>query len=110
MTTQKNKSCPTTPIEINNGHKIVNTDEKNFPWRQDANGYFLVKIENGKLHCGFVNNNHEMIVEFVGVDSDKMIKEIAERKLCDMEHIGYIASELMIAHNCLLSGKNYIQR
>ena len=45
---------------------------------------------------------------------DKIIKEIAKRKLVNLEQMGYIASELMIAKDCLknnsLASKKYIQR
>lgn len=110
MPSKKNKPCPSFKIEISPKRKIISTDNLKFPWRKDKKGYFLVKIENKKIHCGFVNNNREMIVEFTGKNSDKIIKEIAKRKLCDLEHMGYISSELTIAENCLKSGKKYIQR
>ena len=107
---KKQKSCPSSPVEISPSRKIIFTDKLKFPWRKDKKGYFLVKIENKKIHCGFVNNRNKMIFEFIGKNPDKMMKEIAKRKLCDMEHMGYIASELIIAENCLKNGKGYIQR
>ena len=103
-------SCPTSPIKIPAKRKIINTDEKKYPWHADSKGYFLVKIQDGKIHCGFVGKNHKMKIEFVGKNPEKMIKEIAKRKLCDLEHMGYIGSELMIVHDCLKSGKKYMQR
>jgi len=107
---QNPKSCPIEPIKIMKDRKMIFTDEIKFPWRQDKRGYFLIKIGNGKIHCGFVNNNHEMLVEFVGSNPDGIIKEIARRKLCDLEHMGYLASELTIACDCLKNGKKYVQR
>lgn len=104
------KSCPIEPIKIMKNRKMMFTDEIEFPWHQDKKGYFLVKIQNGKIHCGFVNNNHEMIMEFIGSNPDGITKEIAKRKLCDLEHMGYLASELMIAGDCLKNGKKYVQR
>ncbi|RLI97543.1 MAG: hypothetical protein DRO99_02885 [Candidatus Aenigmatarchaeota archaeon] len=97
-------------IEIPEDREIVMCDEKEHPWNQDPNGYFLVKLENGLICCGFVDSGHKMIVEFRGKDPDKMIKEIADRKLCSLGNMGYIASELMIAKECLDSGKEYVQR
>ncbi|MEK6842573.1 MAG: hypothetical protein AABX84_02060, partial [Nanoarchaeota archaeon] len=76
----------------------------------DKKCYFLVKIHKRKFNCGFVNNKHEMKIEFIGLDPEKMIKEIAKRKLCDLEHMGYIASELMIACDCMKNNKKYMQR
>ena len=70
----------------------------------------MVKIEAGFLHCGFANSKHEVKIEFIGKNVEKMIKEIAKRKICDLEHMGYIASELMIAKNCLENQKKYVQR
>jgi hypothetical protein len=106
------KTCPLHPIEIPEDREIVDCDSREFPWRQDPNGYFLVKIdaERGVICCGFVNNEHKMETEFRGKDPDKIIKEIAERGLVGLEHMGYIASELMIAKHCLDNGKEYIQR
>lgn len=102
--------CPTNQIAIIEHREIVFTDEKQFQWTQDRNGYFLVKIENELICCGFVNNNHEMIIEFRGRNPDKMIKEITNRNLCENLHLSYIAQELMIAHSCLINNKKYIQR
>ena len=104
------KFCPVSQIKISSKRKIIFTDEKKFPWKKDAKGYFLVKIENNEIHCGFANNKHEVKIEFVGKNPEKMIKEIAKRKICDLERMGYIASELMIAKNCLESGKKFVQR
>ena len=59
--------------------KMIFTDEIKFPWRQDKRGYFLIKIGNGKIHCGFVNNNHEMLVEFVALQYEHLSKQ--ERRL-----------------------------
>ena len=106
----KKQTCPTNEIKISHNRKIIHTDEKKYPWRADSKGYFLVKIHKGKIHCGFVNNKHEMKIEFIGLDSKKMIKEIAKRKICDLEHMGYIASELMIAYDCMKNNKKYMQR
>ena len=102
--------CPLHKIEVSDDREVVEVDNLEFPWRQDPAGYFLVKLDNGDVCCGFVNNGHKLVIEFRGKDVEKMIKEIASRKLVDLEHMGYIASELMIAKNCLKSGKEYVQR
>jgi len=104
------KKCPFHPIEIPDERTVVNCDRMSFPWKRDPNGYFLVKIERGMICCGFVNNRHKMEIEFRGTDPDKMIKEIAKRRLVGLEHMGYIASELMIAKDCLKDRKKYTQR
>ncbi|MEK6898197.1 MAG: hypothetical protein AABX28_02455 [Nanoarchaeota archaeon] len=105
-----NKKCPSSPIEISPRRKIIFTDGKKYPWHQNRKGYFLVKIENEVLCCGIVNNKHKMILELKGRNPEKMIKEIAKRKLCDLEHMGYIASELMITYDCIKNNKKYVQR
>ncbi|MCK5283023.1 MAG: hypothetical protein KAK00_06445 [Nanoarchaeota archaeon] len=104
------KKCPLHPIGISEDREIVDCDNLDFPWKQDKKGYFLVKIEDGQICCGFVNNEHKMVVEFRARDVDKIIKEIAKRKLVDLEHMGYIASEMMIAKDCLENNKGYVQR
>ncbi len=105
-----NNKCPYHAINILSDREIVKTDKLKFSWKQDPNGYFLIKLENEQICCGFVNNKHVMETEFRGKDVEKMIKEIAKRKLIGLEQMGYIASELMIAKNFLESGKKYTQR
>ena len=105
-----NDQCPIQEINIKEDRKIIKTDELSFPWNQDPNGYFLVKIENDFIKCGFVNNNHEMIIEFQGSDPDKMIKEITKRELCSKENLAFISQELMIAFNCMENNLPYTQR
>ena len=62
------------------------------------------------LCCGFVNNEHNLIVEFRGKNPDKIIKELTRRNLCSKENLAYISSELMIAHHCMKNDLNYVQR
>lgn len=107
---EDNLKCPFQPIDISSDREIVECDSIKFPWKQDSNGYFLIKIENCQICCGFVNSNHKLIIELRGRNPDNIIKEIAKRKLCDLEHMGYVSSELMIAKDCLENKKKYIQR
>lgn len=109
---EKNLKCPFKEIEVKKDRKIVYCDNLSFPWNQDPNGYFLVKIdkENGMLCCGFVNNEHKLIIEFRGKNPDKIIKEITKRNLCSKENLAYISSELVIACNCMINNQNYVQR
>ncbi len=102
--------CPFHKISIPNDREIVNCDGKEYPWHGDRKGYFLVKLENGLICCGFVNLMHIMVAEFRGRNPDKIIKEIASRNMCSLADMGYIASELMIARESLDSGKKYVQR
>lgn len=102
--------CPISEIEIKNDREIIYTDNLTFPWNQDPNGYFLVKIDKEMLCCGFVNNEHKLILEFRGKNPDKIIKEITKRDLCSKENLAYISSELMIAYNCLKNNLPYVQR
>lgn len=104
--------CPIQEIDIKKDREIIYCDNLTFLWNQDSNGYFLVKIdrENEMLCCGFVNNEHKLIIEFRGKNPDKIIKEITRRNLCSKENLAYISSELMIAYNCLKNNIKYVQR
>jgi len=112
--TKLNKNCPIHNIEIPKNRDVILCDNLEFQWKQDKKGYFLVKIEKGMICCGFVNfienGKHRMVLELRGEKPDKIIKEIAKRNLCNMENMGYISSELMIAYDCLKNNKNYVQR
>lgn len=107
---EQKKDCPFQEIEIKKDREIIHTDNLTFPWNQDPNGYFLVKIKDEILCCGFVTHDHKMIVELRGRNPDKIIKEIVKRDLCSKENIGYISSELMIAYNCIENNLPYTQR
>jgi hypothetical protein len=106
----KQKTCPCHPIIIPEDRKVVFTDDKVYPWKMDSHGYFLVKIEKGLLCCGFVTPKHTMILELRGKDPHKLVKEIAKRKLCNLDNMAYISQELMIANDCRRHKKKYVQR
>ena len=105
-----NLNCPTQEINIASKREVIDCDSLKFPWNTDPNGYFLVKIDRNIIHCGFVNNEHKMIIEFKGRNPDLIIKEIVKRDLCNKENLAYISSEIMIAYNCIVNNKKYIQR
>ena len=102
--------CPCAPIEIPSDREIINCDKLKFKWKQDPKGYFFVKIENNRICCGFCTTKNKMIIELRGKNPDKIIKEIVRRNLCNKSNLGYIASELTIAHNCVVKHKKYSQR
>ena len=102
--------CPCAPIEIPSDREIINCNNLDFKWKQDPKGYFLVKIENEEIYCGFCTTDHKMILELRSNDPDKIIKEIVKRDLCNKSNLGYIASELMIAFNCIENNLPYVQR
>ncbi|MBW2998007.1 hypothetical protein KY321_00575 [Candidatus Woesearchaeota archaeon] len=105
------EKCPFFEIDFNKeGREVINCDKLSFPWSQDEKGYFLIRILNDELECGFVNSKHKMTLVLHGKDPDKIIKEIAKRKLVNLTHIGYVASELMIAYECMINKKEYVQR
>jgi flavin-dependent dehydrogenase len=49
--------CPQHKINISKDREVINCDNLQFPWKQDPNGYFLVKIKDNEINCGFVNHN-----------------------------------------------------
>lgn len=96
-------------VNIPEDIEIVDCDKLNFEWNEDKSGYFLIKIEDGLIKCGFVRDE-TMILELDGKDPSKIIKEIAKRRLVNLEHMGYIAKELTVAKYCLDNSKEYVQR
>ena len=96
-------------MEIPDNREIIQTDTLRLPWKEDKACYFLIRIANGKIHCGFLSG-HVMAVEFVGKDPFNMIKEIARRGLINQEHMGYVACEIMRASICLEGNEEFIQR
>ncbi|MFH1072828.1 MAG: hypothetical protein V1743_05350 [Nanoarchaeota archaeon] len=110
MEQNKQPLCPHYPITIPENRKVVYTDHRNFPWKSDPKGYFLIKVEKGYICCGHVSSKHRMMTEFRGKEPLKIMKEIAHRKLVkNYEHIGYLTKELLRAKECLNKGEKYVQ-
>jgi hypothetical protein len=103
--------CLGVEITINPDREVVLCDGLEFPcgWKE-GDGYFLVKIENGMICVGYVDGNHNLDIEFRGTDPDKLIREVTRRDFVDKPHSAYIAAEIILAHNCLVNGLEYIQR
>ena len=103
--------CPDRRIHIRSDREIVDCDMLTHKYRTDPKGFFLVRLQDDKVCCGYVNWDYEMTLELRGTDVQKILKEIARRRLCEnLEHMGYIADELRIARSCFDSGKEYVQR
>ena len=107
---KKSLPCPQEKITINPEREIVWTDNLQFPYHKDENGYFLVKLERDLICCGFVTKEHTILFELRGINPDKMIKEITRKNCCSKETLAYIAQELMIAYSCLVNNTTYVQR
>jgi hypothetical protein len=104
--------CLGIPIKIPADRKIVFCDGLDFPcgWKE-GDGYFLVKIEDGMICAGYVDGTtHELNIEFRGSDPDKLIREITRQDFVDKSHAAYIAAEIILAHQCLKTDTEYIQR
>ena len=104
--------CLGVPVRIPDGRTVVFCDELEFDcdWKE-GDGYFLVKIEEGMICAGWVDGiSHELTIEFRGSDPEKLVKEITRQDFVDKSHAAYIASEIILAHNCLISGAEYVQR
>ena len=46
--------CPLHTIEIPEDREVVFCDDLRHEWHGDEKGYFLVKLEEGLICCGFV--------------------------------------------------------
>ncbi len=103
--------CLEVPIKINPDREIVQCDGLEFPWEWKAtDGYFLIRIENNIICVGYVNEQHELNIEFRGKDPDTLTKEILRRDFLKKEHLSYISAEIVLANHCLVNGIEYIQR
>ena len=98
-------------IEINSDREIVECDGLKFPfiWKQE-DGYFLIRIEDGIICIGYVDGNHQLSIEFRGTDPETLTKEIVRRDFLSPSHAAYIGGEILLAHHCLITGAEYVQR
>jgi hypothetical protein len=103
--------CLGIPIRINPNRKVVHCDGLEFPWTwEEGDGYFLVKLEGGMICVGWVDGKHELNLEFRGSDPEPLIKEVTRQDFVDKPHAAYIAAEIILAHHCLQTGAEYVQR
>lgn len=103
--------CLGIPIHIHDDREIVYCDDLHFPcgWKQ-GDGYFLVRLHEGVICVGYVDGTHNMNVEFRGTDPEKLIHEVTRQDFVDKSHAAYIAAEIILAHHCLTTGTEYVQR
>lgn len=110
MTTLRGK-CLGIEIKINPDREVVFCNGLTFPFDwEPADGYFLVRIQDGMICVGYVDENHELNLEFRGSDPETLTKEIVRRDFLNPSHTAYIAGEIILAHHCLVNGTEYIQR
>ena len=111
MTTTRKGKCLGRDITIRSNREVVQCDELEFPWDwKPDDGYFLVRLHEGQICVGYVDEHHDVKIEFRGTDPEKMVKEIARRNFLNSSHMGYIGGEILLAHQCLVSGTDYVQR
>ena len=103
--------CLNTPIYVHDDRKIVYCDDLKFPcgWKP-GDGYFLVRLHEGFICVGWVDGTHNLTIEFRGTNPEPLIREVTRQDFVDKPHAAYIAAEIILAHNCLVSGDEYIQR
>ena len=110
MTTLRGK-CLGIDIAINLDREVVECDGLEFPWEwKPEHGYFLIRIHEGQICVGYVDENHEMNIEFRGTDPETLTKEIVRRDFLTPLHTSYIGAEIILAHQCLVNGTEYVQR
>ncbi|TAL57134.1 MAG: hypothetical protein EPN86_02290 [Nanoarchaeota archaeon] len=79
-------------------------------WRQDKRGYFVIKIENGKIKLSHYDNNGPLLQVFEGVKAEDIYKELVLRETISYpEHLAYIGMELAKAEIALKLGIPYVQ-
>lgn len=89
--------------------EIIDCDSKRFRWKEDKNGYFLIRVDGDVLRCGFVVD-HVMVKEFRGKHPGNILKEVARQELVNLEHMGYLGAELARAKICMDTGTPYEQQ
>jgi hypothetical protein len=100
---------PFRQFHIDPDREIVDCDQLSDKWIEDKRGYVLIKIDDGKISCGFVIDD-VLSLELRGTNPRLIIKEIAQRKLVNLQHMGYIGRELERAKWALEHQQEYVQR
>ncbi|HLD19244.1 MAG TPA: thymidylate synthase [Candidatus Nanoarchaeia archaeon] len=79
-------------------------------WRQDKRGYFVLKVEKGKIRLQHYDNNGPLLQTFEGVKAEEIYKElILKETMSYPEHLAYIGMELAKAEIALKLGIPYVQ-
>jgi len=75
----------------------------------DKKGFFLIKVEQGKILAGRVQKQRMQEV-VSGKKAEDIYYEIIRRKLITkLDTAAYLGKELMRAEECLKQGKKYVQ-
>ncbi len=105
----KGKISQNTPKIDNNMILVENLNKSYVP---DENGYFKIYVNHysKKIIVLFFSINHELIITYIGINSEVLSKEIIKNNLTNnIYHLNYLGRELSKAEICLNMGKPYIQ-
>ena len=98
---------PVSVLDSNKHIKVSKWDEKLIV---DPKGYFMIKVENGNIYAGRVNNKNVMTDVLYGKGAEDIYQELIKRKwVSRLDHAAYLGKELARAEYCLKNNKNFIQ-
>ena len=105
------------PRKIDTHHKKVLVDAPreiqarkwDGKFSRDAKGFFLIKVENGRIVAGRVQKQ-QMLDVVSGKRAEDVYYELIRRKLLTkLDTAAYLGKELMRAEYCLQQKKKYVQ-
>ncbi|MFT4310652.1 MAG: hypothetical protein ACMXYC_03395 [Candidatus Woesearchaeota archaeon] len=97
------------PFEIPDDIPIVQCDRLTYPWQQDEQKYVLIRKQNKTIQLLFVEHDIAFL-QLEGEQPYNLIKEIAKRNLVNLEHMGYLAVEIMRAKHAMDTNTEFVQR
>lgn len=105
------------PKKIDRHHRIVHVNKPRVitarrwdgKFARDPKGFFLIKIEGGKIYAGRVLRQR-MIEVVSGKNAEDIYYELIRRKMiAKLDTAAYLGKELTRAEECLKQKKKYVQ-
>src|SRR5690606_576169 len=97
------------PFELPDDIEHMQCDTQTYPWCQDANRYVLIRVIDNNIECLFVQDDVAFL-RLDGTNPFNLIKEIARRNIVNLEHMGYVACEIMRAKQAIDAKSEFVQR
>lgn len=78
-------------------------------WRMDPAGYFLIRINDGRLEVGLCKKDNIILKKFVGTTAEEVYNTIIRHIELRQDHAAYLGKELERARIARELGVEYVQ-
>lgn len=117
--------CPVNAIEVKSGEEVMVSDtvetnevemvnaeyDDETEFVLDSAGYFLIRLNKGKIEVGFCNSRNKVVLRIIGEKPIDIYYTIINKNGLNIrkDHCAYLGRELQKAYIALQKGIDYVQ-